>query len=367
MATKNRTLLEIYREIDNVGTRGNTKLIFGGTSFYKFISDYLGNVLKDIIENSAIANMSRREIEELLNLLVDSKIVEPLEDSFKVSVRTVDPIQILSDKSIVGIDGGAFTIKFHPLRFIIAKSAIFTHTQRFRAQGVRGIWRTAFSIVRKSGNFEELLRRKVREVLVKVESKTTLEVIEEFGDNIDAIFWDGPLYNRRYFDEFYNVVKAARDFSVPIIKLVKNSFSARIAQYLGFDELSDADLFSAFLGSRERSAFFLYKGPMAVDLPIKFRPVFFYVKTSNKLILRYEFPYWVLEEYGSGYIQRIIYADMQLGGGLSYVLMRADNLARFTDQERRRIVYHIISALRKNGLDDVLLFNERRWARFLVM
>ena len=141
MATKNRTLLEIYREIDNVGTRGNTKLIFGGASFYKFISDYLGNVLRDIIENSAIANMSRREIEELLNLLVDSKIVEPLEDSFKVPVRTVDPIQILSDKSIVGIDGGAFTIKFHPLRFIIAKSGYLVFKIIINQDGV------SFSII----------------------------------------------------------------------------------------------------------------------------------------------------------------------------------------------------------------------------
>ena len=369
MALKNKTLLEIYNKVEYPTNQEKIDIEFRNGSFYKFISDVLGDVLRGFISKSSLARINRNSIIEILRSAINDGLLVPLESDskFKIRIQKVDPIRALNDKNITGIDGGAFSIKFHPIRLIMAKSAVFMHTQKLFFKGaIKGVWRTSVSILRKVGNMEEQVRRRTKRLLVELESRTVLEIIEEYDNSIDAIFWDGPLYGMRFFDRYYEVVRKAKDYAIPVIKLVKNSFASRITSFFGLSDIFDADLFSMLLDNNERSTVYLLENKLSRQLPESLKPVFFYVKTPNRLIVRYEFPYWVIEDYGLAYILRLIYADMQLGGGISYVLSKADQIARFTDQEKRRIIYHVISVLKKNGLDDILLFNERRWSKFFI-
>ena len=325
----------------------------------------LENVIRNYIAKSHIGSLTNNYVESLIDKAIDSGIIIPIERRYKYEIPKVDPLLILKNKAIVGVDGGGFAIKLHPMRIILAKSAVFFHSQHPNFNyDIKGVWRTSVAILRRTGNVEEQLRIKMREMLVDVEVQTVKEIAEEYGGFIDAIFWDGPLYTSRYMNKFYSAVKTLTNRAIICIKSVKNSFASRIARVSDAYELTDADLYVTYLNPNQRSSAYIYNGNLVSKLPEDMKPVFFYVKSPQKIMLRYEFPYWVIEEFGLDYVLNLIYADMALGDGISYVISRADNLARFSDQERRYLIYRVLRVLKESGVDETILFNERRWARF---
>lgn len=333
---------------------------------HTLLTRILEDVIRSYIKKSTIGSLSNQFIEELIDKAIDSGVVVPLESKYRYDVPRVDPLMALKNKAIVGVDGGVFSIKLHPMRIILAKSAVFFHSQRPDFDyDIKGVWRTSVTILRRAGNLEEQLRRNMRDALVNIESQTVKELAEEYGGYIDAVFWDGPLYTSRRISRFYSAIKTLANRAIICIKSVKNSFASRIAQVAEMPELTDADLYVVYLKHNQRSSVFIYEGGYASRLPEDMKPAFFYVKSQQKIMLRYEFPYWTVEEFGLDYVLRLIFADLALGNGISYVISRADGLARFSDQEKRHLIYRVLRVLKESGVDEAMLFNERRWARFI--
>ena len=336
-------------------------------------STYTLNVILEAIERTlgnALTKLRRNKInvDVLENMVYNASEcgIVVLEDKFFYRIGSVAPNVVLRGKNVVGVDGGVFSLLLYPIRFVIARSGVFSLSMRSdRKFNVRGIWRVNFSILEACGSVDDKIRRKVREVLVSVESRTVREIATEYGGEIDVVFWDGPMYTRRFFRETYAALKALGDRAIMCVRVVKNPFASKLARAAGIDALSDADIFSFFLDPNTRTAMFLYDGETVRNVPRDYRPVFMYIKTSQRVVFRYEFPYWMLEEYGSDAVLDIIYADLALGNGLSYMVGRADSLARFSDEEKRYIAFRIFTVLKNHGFSDFLTFNQRRWGRFL--
>lgn len=326
----------------------------------------LENLIKALITSSPVLSLTKSFVEDTIDKAIDSGLILPVEDGYKHKTPRVDPIKALKNKAIVGIDGGAFNIKLHPVRLILLRSAIFTCSRRVDFNcDLKGLWKTSIALQRNLSGGDDQLRRKTRELLMDLEVQTVKEFLEEYGAHIDALFWDGPLYTLRHLNKLYSVVKALTNRAIICIKLVKNSFASRISQAAGGLEFSDADLYVAYLGPNERSSIYIYNGGFASKLTDDMKPAFFYLKSPQRVMLRYEFPSWVLDEFGVNYVLNIICADLALGNGLSYVISKADSLARFSDDEKRQLAFCVLKILREIGVENVVLFNEKRWARFL--
>ncbi len=304
-------------------------------------------------------------LDEIAALAEDHGIIM-LEDSIIKRMPQVKPLGILKGRNIVGVDGGVFSLKLYPFRIIVARSGVYSFPMRdYAGFGVRNIWRFILSVLRSRGRIEEQLRKKMREVLFYVESTTVREIAEEYGSAIDVVFWDGPMYTRRHLRKQYSTIKSLSDRAIMCIRVVKNPFSSRLLKGTKMDSLTDADVLSYYLRPNMRTSMFLLDNRFVRGIPRDLKPVFFYVKTDLRVLLRYEFPYWMLEEYGIDDILNIIAADLAMGNGFSYVVGRADFIARFSEDERRYIAFKIFRMLRENGFPDFLTFNQRRWGKFL--
>lgn len=333
----------------------------------KLIMAALEEAVKEFITKRFRYGISENFVEAVIDKARDNGVVV-LEGAYSLPMPKLNPIKEFEDKNIIGVDGGAFSLKLHPIRIIIARTGVFCHSQRNSKQlDLRGVWRATFSILRRNGNIEEHIRRKIREILVSIESTTIKEIATEYGRDIDAIIWDGPLYSKKFFYTLYGAIKVLTDRAIICIKVVKNVFSSRLAKWSGIVGLTDADLFSHYLRPGYRTTMFTYDDSIIKKIPRDMRPVFFYVKTSQMIILRYEFPMWTLEEYGVDYVLRIIGTDLAFGNGFSYMISRADKIARFNEEEKRYLSFRIFELLKKHGFETLLTFNERRWNRYMVM
>ncbi|MCR8455146.1 MAG: DNA double-strand break repair nuclease NurA [Candidatus Korarchaeota archaeon] len=366
MQTVNKTLRgseTSYSKEEQCNTESSEKV---GKHPCKLISAAIEDLIRSFVKSSPVRNLTKDVIESIIDKAIDSGIVIPIESRYKYEVPHVDPIQALKNKAIVGVDGGVFPIKLHPVRLILARSAVFTYSRRIDFDyNLRGIWKSSIAIQQSLGDSEEQIRRKIREMLLDLEVQTVKEFLNEYGAHIDAFFWDGPLYTSRYLSKLHSAVKALTNRSIICVKLVKNSLASRISQVIKGRGFSDADIYVAYLGVNERSSIFVYNDGYASKLADDMKPAFFYLKSPQRVILRYEFPSWVLEEFGINYVLDLVYADLALGNGLSYVIGKADGIARFSDEEKKQLTLHVIKAIRENGIEDAFFFNERRWARFL--
>jgi len=336
----------------------------------KYIS---ATVIMDAIELAVRKALSNHINGKIRGLVVDDILekgeengVIPLENEFFYKLPDVNPMDVLRGRNIVGVDGGAFSLRLHPLRIVIAKTAVYALSMNSdRSFDIKDVWKFSVSILRKNGNVVEQVRRKIKEVLVSLEASTIRELAEEYSNIIDIVIWDGPLYTRKFFNKFYTAIKSLVDRAIICIKIVKNPFSSWLSKTINLESLSDADMLSYYLFPNMRTAMFLFDGKIVANIPYDMKPVFFYVKTGQRVIVRYEFPYGLIEEYGKEEILRIISADLQLGSGISYVVSRADKIARFCDEEKRHIAYRIFIAFKKCGVTDLLMYNQLRWGRFL--
>jgi len=333
----------------------------------KLIMTALEEAVKEFITKKLKYRVAGHFVESVIDKAIDNGVVA-LEGTYSLPMPKLNPTKELEDKSIVGVDGGAFSLKLHPMRIVIARTGIFCHSQRNGTQfDLRGVWRATFSVLRRNGNIEEQIRRKIREILVSIESTTIKEIATEYGRDIDAFIWDGPLYSKKFFQAMYSAIRVLTDRAIICIKVVKNAFSSRIAKWSGIVGLTDADLFSYYLPPGYRTAMFTYDDSIVRKIPSDMRPVFFYVKTRQMVILRYEFPIWILEEYGIEYVLRIIGTDLALGNGFSYVINRADKIARFSEEEKRYLSFKVFELLKKYGFETILTFNEKRWNKYMVV
>ncbi|MCD6490866.1 MAG: DNA double-strand break repair nuclease NurA, partial [Candidatus Korarchaeota archaeon] len=303
------------------------------------------------------------------SLKTNDNLVELLEDKLLYKLRNARAHTVFKDMNVIGIDGSSFSIRGHPIRIIVARSGIFVHSQRLRnVIRVSGPYKVIIRTLGPSGrDFEEDLRRAETESLAFIESKTALELANNFSMNVDLFFRDGPLYFPFGYDYDIETNIELSKLGIPQINVVKNCASQAVMASVDCNYMYDSDFFAYYLKPLWRSAFFLLKDvkfasniKLQIDLDIK--PVFTYVMSPKGNLIRYEIPYWVFSEYEPEIILDYITADLLLGeGNMSYIISRADSIAKFSELEKRMISEIFRKTVIKLGYKSPLFFNQIRW------
>jgi hypothetical protein len=152
------------------------------------------------------------------------------------------------------------------------------------------------------------------------------------------------------------------DLDIPLIGIVKNSYSRLLMDLMGSEKYLDSDFFSFHLSANERTAFFVYDDPRIDIRILDLRPVASYYMTPNQNLLRIEVPYWVYESMGPERIMNIVQSDVILGGGsYSFILGKADKWAKFNEYERKNLLMFLKDILNRSGFHEDKFFNHSRW------
>jgi len=212
-------------------------------------------------------------------------------------------------------------------------------------------------------DIDDLLRKYESETLSFVESKTIIDIVEkDKGENIDFVIHDGPLYFPNGFKYTYEMSQILYNLGVPIISLVKNSYSRLIADLMGLKNLIDSDILSYHLPNGARSAFFINKSSNQFVVSEALQVVSAYYMTPKGNLLRIDVPYWVFESFGAKRIIEIVAADVMMGGGnTSYLVSMADRKAKFSDYEKRAILLELRKMIYGSGFHNEFFFNHKRW------
>lgn len=331
--------------------------------------------LESFLTGEQLSNFSFPSSNEIKRELhSNSHSVTMLEEELISRLPRVKSTEILKDLNLVGIDGSSFSLRGHPFRVIIARSAVFSFSQRLEnslniATSYKGIIRIV--LPNKTGNsIESELRRKEINTLAYVESKTATEIVDKVGvSNIDILYKDGPLYFREGFHFSRNSIKYLTDRGVPVVSVVKNSFSRRIMDALGYEGLLDSDFFSYYLKPGYRSSFFLINdikiNGKTRKLEKSQRQTFFYLITPKGLLIKVELPYWFYLEYDPELIVKCIWASILIGEGKNvYPISKADSLARFSRYERRTFEERFKRVSEDLGFKSPTFYDQMRWGGF---
>ena len=295
--------------------------------------------------------------------------VEFLEDNFLLPVVMVKPHEVLNNMNIVGVDGSSVVFRGHPFRLIIARSAVYTHSQKLvNVLRLYGLYKSTLRIVDEYPLFfdiDDVLRRFESETLSFIESETIIDIGKKFGsDHIDLIIHDGPLYFPNGAEYTANMLKVLYELDIPIVGIVKNSFSRLIVDLLGGGFYLDSDFLSFHLRENYRTSFFVNNKVGLLD-DRDLRVVSSYYMTPKGNLLRIDVPLWVFEQFGSEKIIDIVVSDIAIGGGsYSYVLGKADKMAKFSEHERERLLRYLKMIINQFGFHEDKFYNHVRWGLY---
>ncbi|MGQ4890943.1 MAG: DNA double-strand break repair nuclease NurA [Candidatus Njordarchaeia archaeon] len=324
---------------------------------------YFRNLLKDnrLFKDEALQGLWEKSR--------DSGDIEFLEDELLFPVSLGKPHEVLNNMNIVGVDGSSVVFRGHPFRLIIARSAVYTHSQKLvNVLRLYGLYKSTLRIVDEYPLFfdiDDVLRRFESETLSFIESETIIDIGKKFGsDYVDLIVHDGPLYFPNGTSYTENMLRVLYELDIPIVGIVKNSFSRLIVDIIGGGFYLDSDFFSFHLKENFRTSFFLNNKVGLVD-DRDLRVVSAYYMTPKKNLLRIDVPLWVFEQLGPEKIMEIIVADIAIGGGsYSYVLGKADKIAKFSEFERGRLLSYLKLVIHGLGFHEDKFYNHVRWGLY---
>lgn len=326
--------------------------------------------LEELLEGSLKSDFTLPSPDEVMEVLSrEGSYVVPLEDSLIKPCRLVRPHVVLQNKTLVGIDSSAFVFKGHPIRLVVARSAVSVYSQRrLRVLRVRNPYLYVVEVVQASGadDLEEEFVRTESRAMALAESRTAIDLASRARREIDAVFFDGPMYSRHTHDISLETLKELQQRELPSVHVVKNCSASRIMSLCGCLGLLDSDFFSYYLRPGFRSCFFLWKsvvlGDITVDAPSDLLPVYAYFMTWSRHLLRVEVPRWVFEALGPEGVEALVISDLLLGGrSASYLISRADRLARFSERERSMLEFTLRILARRLGFVSPEFFNQTRW------
>ncbi len=309
-------------------------------------------------------------IEQLNSEIFNSLKVEFLEYEAIIDVPQLEPHKVFSDLNIMAVDGASVVFKGHPIRLVVARSGVFSHSQRLtNVLRLNNTPKSTLRIVDAYGEFldiDDLIRKVESETLAYIESETIIELVDKLDvDDIDYVFHDGPLYFPNGFEYTYDMVKFLYEKGVPIISIVKNSYSRTIMEMLGNPRYLDSDFFSFFLKPGTRSPFFVNENPKQEVKESELKNVSSYYMTPNGALIRIDVPYWVFEDYGATKIIEIVASDISLGNGKhSYLLKKADRIAKFTEYEKKKLLRELEFILSSAGFNEQSFYNHKRWGLY---
>jgi len=356
-------VLRLNVKADHISLETFKTKIIEGRDIYSIVSEIkkhlrISNNRETIHVNKFVSkfyNFIKRGFDERLSL-------EFLEDRpiFKIDIDK--PYSVFNNMTVIGVDGSSLVFKGHPLRLIITRSAVFSHSQRrINVVRINGVYKVLVRIVDELpflGDIDDFLRILESYTLSYLESTTINEICKKYGaDLIDLVLKDGPLYNINN-EGISDMLSSLYKLGIPIIGVVKNSYSKFVTKAINIDNMFDSDFFSFLLVPNSRSPFFM----LVDEKSEQHKLVMTYYMTPRRTIMRIEVPYWVYEEYGPDLIASYIAADTILGKGhFSYILSRADKISKFSENEKKILLRQLEKMLLSYGSKAPYFFNEYRW------
>ncbi len=309
-----------------------------------------------------------REIErngtmwDLLGELDHAKI-EPLENTISFSMpkamRQIYPN--LSKRNHVGFDGASVALRTSSVSIVYARAGSYGYSQQTKNEerlslnsGINRIWCDIAPLIpsvpnalatdeglrqllmedfeKKVSGQDQILMAEI-EALARVEAMAAMLCVEEYGQFIDLVFIDGPMYMAQDgFEPSLTRANYLKHVGLPHISVVKNLIASPVMKAAGQKKnWTDFAFFATSLHPGERSCAFLKHDEGKYSIPhIELKRVLFYYKTLQGDLFRYEIPFWVWElEKGRTELLDCCIADSLLtGGGFSFILSQVDNFVR---------------------------------------
>ncbi len=296
---------------------------------------------------------------EIANL--NTPAIVNLEERCSCPVDISNPHRIFQGKNLISVDGSSVALPAISFATIYARAGTYGFSQRKNAeqrlsfsQGVNRLWAdVAINVEARHGiivneDRSNLLDKVLDdpltypykdaatiaeiEALAMTEAIATILAIEQFGDQIDLAWLDGPLV-MPYGGQKYSIqrLEELKKAKIPCLSIVKNPVASPVLKAAGMKDATDAAYFER-LPPGTRSAFFLNRGnPKRRSHQIKRDPyAFFYYKTpTGQFLFRIETPRWVLDEYGPETIAGWVAADSAMSGGNnSHLITQVDAFVR---------------------------------------
>lgn len=310
---------------------------------------------------------------------LDHAQVEPLETiiSFNMpkAMRQVYPT--LTKMNLVAFDGASVALRTSSVSIVYARAGSYGYSQRTNNEerlsfnsGINRIWCDIAPIIpsvpnalvadeglrqllmedfekRVSGH-DQILMAEI-EALARVEAMAAMLCVEEYGELIDLVFIDGPMYMARDgFDPSITRANYLKHVGISHISVVKNLIASPVMKAAGQKKnWTDFAFFATSLQPGERSCAFLRhdEGKYSIPHP-ELKRVFFYYKTLQGDLFRYEIPLWVweLEQVRTELLDRCIADSLLAGGGFSFVLSQVDQFVRI--RKNLRVLLRTLQQMR---------------------
>lgn len=327
---------------------------------------------------------------------LDHAQVEPLETTISIEMsktrRQVYPA--LAKKNLVGFDGASVALRTSSVSIVYARASSYGYSQRTNNEerlsfnsGVNRIWCDIAPIIPSVPNAlvtDEGLRQLVMEdfektvsgqdqilmaeigALARVEAMAAMLCVGEYGELIDLILVDGPMYVAR--DGFEpSLIRAnyLKQVGIPHISVVKNLIASPVMKAAGQKQnWTDFAFFATSLQPGERSCAFLRHDEGKYVIPhLELKRVFFYYKTFQGDLFRYEAPLWVWElaQVRTELLDCCIADSLLAGGGFSFVLSQADQFVRIRKDVRGLLRSLQQMRLREQGVAPSEPYDQKRF------
>lgn len=326
---------------------------------------------------------------------LDTTLIEPLETgiSFSAPKHMHQVYPILAEKNLVGFDGASVAIRTSSVSIVYARAGSYGYSQRLTEKerlsfnGINRIWCDIAPIIplvpnslvtdeglkhlmiedfeKKYKGPDKILMAEI-EAQAQVESLATILCVKAYESLIDLILIDGPMYIAQDgFESSLTRAQYLKKKALPHFSVVKNLIASPVMNAAGQKKnWTDFAFFATSLQPGDRSCAFLRhdEGKFTIPHPCLKR-VFFYYKTLQGDLFRYELPLWVWEqERDRRSLLDCCIADSLLGGGgMSFVIKKADQFVRIRKNLRLLLRSSYFSRLKDKNIELSEPYNQKRW------
>ncbi len=310
---------------------------------------------------------------------LDHTQVEPLETTISFSMQKAmrQTYPTLIKKNLVGFDGASVALRTSSVSIVYARAGSYGYSQRTKNverlsfnSGINRIWCDIAPIIpsvpnalvtdaglkqlviedfeKKFSGQDPILMAEI-EALARVEALAAMLCVAEYGELIDLVFIDGPMYIARDgFEPSLTRTNYLRHVGIPLISVVKNLIASPVMKAAGQKKnWTDFAFFATSLQPGERSCAFLKHDEGKYSIPHPgLKRVFFYYKTLQGDLFRYETPLWIweLEHVRTELLDCCIADSLLAGGGFSFVLSQADQFVRI--RKNLRVLLRTLQQMR---------------------
>jgi len=326
---------------------------------------------------------------------LDTALIEPLETgiSFSAPKHMHQVYPILAEKNLVGFDGASIAIRTSSFSIVYARAGSYGYSQRLieserlSFNGINRIWCDIAPIIpfvpnslvtddglkqlmiedfeKKYKGPDKILMAEI-EAQAQVESLAVILCVKAYEKLIDLILIDGPMYIAQDgFESSLTRAQYLKKTAIPHFSIVKNLIASPVMGAAGQKKnWTDFAFFATSLQPGDRSCAFLRhdEGKFVISDPALKR-VFFYYKTLQGDLFRYELPLWVWEQEKDqkSLLDCCIADSLLAGGGFSFVCKKADQFVRIRKNLRLLLRSSYFTRLKDENIELSEPYNQKRW------